>query len=248
MSLRLESHAALITGSTHGVGAAIATAMQAAGACVVRHGLDAAGVAGPCIAADLATQPIDAARALWAETLTLEPELDILVCNAGTFVDVAFLDMDAARFEKTFNLNVTSTYFLCQAAARHWVAQQTAGRIILIGSINGILAEPDHSAYDASKGAIEMLVKSLCVSLAPHGIRVNGLAPGLFETPLTAPALADPAARRWMEQHTPNGRVPDASACGEAAVFLASDAAHHVHGHMLRIDGGMSAWQQPDPG
>ena len=118
---------------------------------------------------------------------------------------------------------------------------------MLTGSINGVLAEPDHTAYDASKGAVEMLVKSLCVSLAPHGIRVNGLAPGLVETPLTAPALADPAARRWMELHTPNGQVPGAAACGGAAVFLVSDEAEHVQGHMLRIDGGMSAWQQPDP-
>lgn len=90
-----------------------------------------------------------------------------------------------------------------------------------------------------------MMVKSLCVELAPHNIRVNGLAPGLFYTPLTAPGLDIPAERAWMELHTPNGKVPSPDVAGGAAVFLLSDAAEHIHGQMLLVDGGMSAWQQP---
>ena len=92
-----------------------------------------------------------------------------------------------------------------------------------------------------------MMEKSLWVSLAPHGIRVNGLAPGLFKTPLTVPALEDGVLLEWMKQHTPNGQVPGPEVCAEAAVYLLSDAATHVHGHMMMVDGGMSAWQQPDP-
>jgi len=117
---------------------------------------------------------------------------------------------------------------------------------LMIGSINGRLAEPTHTCYDASKGAVEMMVKSLCVTLAPLGIRVNGLAPGLVRTPLTSIIDRDPRFERWMCLHTPNGQVPQADVCGSGAVYLCSDDARHVHGQMLLVDGGMSAWQQPD--
>ena len=116
----------------------------------------------------------------------------------------------------------------------------------MIGSINGRMAEPVHSGYDTSKGAVEMMVKTLCVELAPHQIRVNGLAPGLVRTPLTSIIDEDPKFEKWMCLHTPSGEVPNADVCGEGAVYLVSDAARHVHGHMLLVDGGMSAWQQPD--
>jgi NAD(P)-dependent dehydrogenase (short-subunit alcohol dehydrogenase family) len=117
----------------------------------------------------------------------------------------------------------------------------------MVGSINGRLAEQTHAAYDTSKGAVEMMVRTLCVELAPHGIRVNGIAPGLFRTPLTSAALDDPRFLEWMQRHTPNGQVPGPEVAGEAAVFLLSDAASHIHGQMLLIDGGMSVWQQPNP-
>jgi NAD(P)-dependent dehydrogenase (short-subunit alcohol dehydrogenase family) len=144
-------------------------------------------------------------------------------------------------------LNVYAPFFLTQRFARRWVENKVAGRVLMIGSINGRLAETAHTAYDTSKGAIEMMVKTLCVELARHGIRVNGLAPGLFRTPLTAPVLDDPEVLRWMQLHTPNGQVPHPEVAGEAAVYLVSDAARHVCGQMLLVDGGMSAWQQPDP-
>jgi NAD(P)-dependent dehydrogenase (short-subunit alcohol dehydrogenase family) len=175
------------------------------------------------------------------------PGIDLLVNNAGTYADVPFLEMSVASFERTMRLNVASYFFLTQAFARTWVAQGVAGRVLMIGSINGRLAEPTHAAYDTSKGAVEMMVRSLCVELAPHGIRVNGLAPGLFVTPLTARALSDPRQLAWMRWHTPNGQVPAPDVAGEAAVFLLSDTACHIHGHMLLVDGGMSVWQQPDP-
>ena len=93
----------------------------------------------------------------------------------------------------------------------------------------------------ASFGVVSVMVKSLCVELAPVGIRVNGLAPGLFYTPLTAKALDDARLRDWMELHTPNGKVPGPEVAADLAVFLVSDLAEHIHGQMVLVDGGMSA-------
>ena len=145
------------------------------------------------------------------------------------------------------NLNVAAGYFLTQAFAQRWVHDGVPGRVVFTGSINGILAEPDHTAYDTSKGAIAAMVRSLCVSLAPHGIRFNSMAPGLVRTPLTNPAIDDQRIGQWMQLHTPNGKVPAPDVCGGAVVFLLSDAAEHVHGQTIYVDGGMSVWQQPDP-
>jgi NAD(P)-dependent dehydrogenase (short-subunit alcohol dehydrogenase family) len=187
--------------------------------------------------------PLQAAVA----ALHQDPQIDLLVCNAGTFIDQPFLDMPLEVFDRTMKLNVYSQFVLIQHFARHWVSNGVRGRILVTGSINGRLSEQTHVAYDASKGAIDAMVRSLCVSLAPLGIRINGMAPGLFRTPLTEPALQDARFRRWMELHTPNGVVPGPEVCGGTAVFLLSDAAEHIHGQMLLVDGGMSVWQQPDP-
>lgn len=256
----LAGHAALITGATQGVGQAIALSIAQAGADVVLHGLEdspsaqetlraarQSGVNAELVFQDLAAPTPQAVDQLFQSAQSVCPAIDLLVNNAGTYMDTPFLEMEYAAFEKTMRLNVFSYFFLTQRFAQHWVHQQVAGRVLMIGSINGRLAEPTHSAYDTSKGAVEMMVKTLCVELAPLGIRVNGLAPGLFRTPLTEGALRDPRVLQWMQRHTPNGDVPDADVAGPAAVFLLSDAARHIHGHMLMIDGGMSCWQQPDP-
>jgi len=255
----LKGHSALITGSTKGVGRSIAEAFAAAGANVVIHGRsrDAAaeqvikscldrGVKAEFVAADLMGDTIPVVDRLFADAVAAIPAIDILVNNAGTYIDKPFLEMDFETYERTMRLNVASVYFLTQRFARRWIASKTGGRVLMIGSINGRLAEPTHSCYDTSKGAIDALVRSLCVSLAPHNIRVNGLAPGLVRTPLTSIIDRDDRFRRWMELHTPSGHVPHSDVCGSGAVYLCSDDAWHVHGQMLLIDGGMSAWQQPD--
>ena len=260
--LSLVGHTALVTGATQGVGRAIAAGLAAAGADVVLHGLHADSHADAAVAAcakhgvdvqlvtgDLMGDTIPAVDAIWSRALQANPGIDLLVNNAGTCIDTPFLEMDFSTFDRTMKLNVYAYFFLAQRFAQHCVQKSVAGRMLLTGSINGRLAEPDHAAYDTSKGAVEMMVRTLCVSLAPHGIRVNGLAPGLFNTPLTQAALAadNGKLQTWMEQHTPNGIVPGPEVCAEAAVYLLSDVAQHVHGQMLLVDGGMSAWQQPDP-
>ena len=161
------------------------------------------------------------------------------------FFDLPFEQMTFERFNKTMQLNVQTGYFLTQRFARHWIANNIRGRVLFTGSINGRLAEQNSTAYDISKGAVEMMVKTLAVALAPNGIRVNGIAPGLVRTTATAWLDANPDRAKWLAHHTPNGQIPDANVCGPGAVYLCSDDANHVTGQMLLIDGGMSAWQQP---
>lgn len=257
--IHLRGHTALVTGSTKGVGRSIVEAFAAAGANVIvqgrqsSHDADAVlqtcrthGVRAEFVTGDLAGETAPAVAHLADEVLRRFPDTDILVNNAGTYIDKPFLEMDHATYEYTMRLNVAAPYFLTQRFAQHWVANQIRGRVLMIGSINGRLAEPTHTCYDSSKGAIEMMVRSLCVAMAPHGIRVNGLAPGLVRTPLTSVIDRDERFRRWMSLHTPNGQVPHSDVVGGGAVYLVSDAAEHVQGQMLLVDGGMSAWQQPD--
>ena len=257
--IQLTGRKALITGGTQGVGAEIACAAAKAGADVLLVGLRddepaqstlqrcrSAGVQAELLLCDLSTEPSQYLDSLVEGIDSKMPGIDLLVNNAGTYIDLPYLEMDFARYIETIHLNVTAGYFLTQAIARRWVSEHIRGRVVFTGSINGLLSEQDHTAYDTSKGAVAAMVRSLCVSLAPKGIRVNAMAPGLVRTPLTNPAISDDKMRQWMELHTPNGQVPEPDVCAGAAIFLLSDEAEHIHGQTIYVDGGMSAWQQPD--
>lgn len=254
---QLTGKTAFITGSTMGIGRSMAKAIVAAGGQVVLHGLHADQTAqetlaecGPqaaLVTGDLASQLPDCCVDVAEAALQQAPNIDLLVCNAGTYMDKPFLEMDFGTFERTLQLNVSSQFVMIQHFARRWVEHGIAGRIVVTGSINGRLSEPTHVAYDTSKGAVEAMVRSLAVTLAPLNIRVNGIAPGLFRTPLTERALKHDHIRHWMELHTPNGQVPGPDVVGGTTVFLLSDGAEHIHGQMIFVDGGMSIWQQPDP-
>lgn len=257
----LSGHLALVTGSTQGVGAAVAESLCRSGCEVILHGLREDEAAKATLQRCRQFQPgtslvccdlddgLDAiVKSLFHDRMQSGRVPDLLVNNAGVFIDQPYLEMDPRTLDRTFHINVRVPYFLTQAYARYWVACGTAARVLMTGSINGLLAEPTHTAYDASKAALAGLVRSLCVALAPHRIRVNAIAPGLVRTPLTNQVLNhDIAMRRWMEWHTPNGSVPSAEVCGPMAAFLLSDLAEHIHGQTIYIDGGMSCWQQPDP-
>ena len=255
----LSGHRALITGGTQGVGGSIAKALAKAGADVLLVGLvdDAlaqqtlaecrrTGVKAELLLANLAQPPANYLPDLLRSADEQLPDIDLLINNAGTYIDTPFLEMDFERYQATMHLNVTAGYFLTQAFAQRWMENKMHGRVLFTGSINGLLSEPDHTAYDTSKGAVAAMVRSLCVTLAPMKIRVNAMAPGLVRTPLTGVLDEDAKLNSWMQLHTPNGQVPGPDVCGGAAVFLLSDAAEHVHGQTLLVDGGMSVWQQPD--
>ncbi|MEO9593061.1 SDR family NAD(P)-dependent oxidoreductase [Rhodopirellula bahusiensis] len=256
---RLDGRRVVVTGGTQGVGGAIARGLTRVGADVVLIGLQRDAAAEATLTAcrdsgqraELVLCDLSASAETWIDQLLSQidevlPGVDTLVNNAGTFIDVPFLEMTTDRYQATMNLNVGAGYFLTQAFAKRWVTNQVAGRVLFTGSINGFLAEPDHTAYDTSKGAVASMVRSLCVSLAPHQIRVNSMAPGLVRTQLTDVVNHDAAIESWMQLHTPNGQIPSPDACVGAAIFLLSDVAAHVHGQTLLVDGGMSAWQQPD--
>ena len=214
----LASNTALVTGSSQGIGHAIALGAHRAGARVVFHGKDAATPAMPegsvYLPGDL-LDPDGPAR-LVAAAFAARPELDLLVCNAGSFFDVPFLEMTPALFERTINLNVRANYFVAQAFARELVARKRPGAIVTTTSTNGFQPEDDSTVYDTSKGAMVMMTRTLAQSLAVHGIRVNSVAPGLIKTPLTAGLLTQyrdfgesnrahaDRAYRWLEGELSN--------------------------------------------
>ncbi|MDA1189207.1 MAG: SDR family NAD(P)-dependent oxidoreductase [Chloroflexi bacterium] len=254
----LKGHAALVTGSSKGIGRAIAVALAGLGVDIVVHArtlsADAQYTIAECkkrgvrtgfVAADLASPTDAAVEKVFTEATKHFPNLDLLVNNAGGAEFAEFEDVSLAQFERTHRLNVAFPYFLTQRFAKHWQARNAEGRVVIVGSINGQLAETGISDYDVAKGGVEMMVKTLAVALAPKNIRVNGLAPGMIMTHANAGLNDDPAQVAWVKHHTPNGLIPDADSCAGAAVYLLSDEAYHVHGHMLMVDGGMRAWQHP---
>ncbi len=240
----LTDRAALVTGSSRGIGFAIASALREAGARVVFHGLpERMEIDSPYLSADL-LQPDGPAQLIDA-AFAAEPRLDTLVCNAGSFFDVPFFEMTRELWTKTIQLNLTATYFLAQEFAKRLAVEKRGGGIVITTSTNGFQAEADSTAYDTSKGALVMLIRTLAVALAPHDIRVNGIAPGLVKTPLNA---------AWMESRSSGlaqhyekkillGRIGSPEDCAGAVTFLCSPAANYITGEIITIDGGLTVAQ-----
>ncbi|MDW6021882.1 SDR family oxidoreductase [Mesorhizobium sp. BAC0120] len=243
-----------ISGSTQGIGFAIAEAFARTGARLVinshvpdRTAREQLSGLTEChfVQADLST--VEGARGFVAEAHKRLGRLDTLVNNAGTFCDADFEELSETIFDRTFNLNVRGYLFAAQAFVRHLSPGQENASIICVGSTNSLAAEKNSVVYDASKGAVLMLIRSMAVTLAPRGVRVNGLGPGIIDTPLTRAGLDRAGVRPGLAKQIPLGRIGEANDIGTAAVFLASEGARYVTGQMLYVDGGVLANQMTWP-
>ena len=241
----LRGKTALVTGSSQGIGLAVGTAMAAAGARVALTSERPTFDPPPgCvyIAADLTCD--GAAENLVGRAWEALGGIDVLVNNVGTFREPAFPDLTRRDFDFVFGLNVWSAVAVTQAVVRRAVAAKRGGRILFSSSLNGSRSEPAHTLYDASKGAVNALVRQLAVELAPFGFTTAAVAPGLVETPLTDFGLkSDLAARAAVIEQIPIRRIATVEEVAGWYVFLASEAACYATGIVVPVDGGLDAQQ-----
>lgn len=246
----LSGARALITGSSQGIGFALAKGLAAAGAQIVLNGRDTAKLEAAAktlrdAGADVATLAFDATDHAAVRTAVdgFEAQhgaITILINNAGMQHRTALEDFPADAFERLLQTNVASVFHVGQACARHMIARG-AGKIINIASVQTALARPGIAPYTATKGAVANLTKGMATDWAQHGLQCNAIAPGYFDTPLNAALVADPDFSAWLEKRTPAGRWGQVEELVGAAVFLSSPASSFVNGHTLFVDGGITA-------
>ena len=249
-SFRLDGRIALVTGSSGGIGFALARALGQAGATVVLNGRGAAKLnsAAQTLQAEglsVHSRVFDVTDAAQVQQAVAEIEqqigaIDILVNNAGRQRRAPLPDFPVAQWHELMQTNLDSVFFVGQAVARHMIVRGR-GKIINICSVQSELGRPGIAPYTASKGAVKMLTKGMAIDWGPHGIQVNGLGPGYFKTELTASLVDDAQFTSWLTGRTPSRRWGNVEELGGAAIFLASDASSFVNGHILYVDGGITA-------
>jgi gluconate 5-dehydrogenase len=246
----LSGRSALITGASKGIGLALAGALGSAGARVVINARNADALAAACaglrargIQADSAVFDVTDSDAVDAGVARIEAQIgpiDILVNNAGMQHRGAFAEFPTDAWHKITSANIDSVFFVGRAVAQHMIPRRR-GRIINVCSVQSELGRPGIAPYAATKGAVKMLTKGMAIDLGRHGIQVNGLGPGYFKTELTQALVADEAFTAWLAGRTPAGRWGEVHELAGAVIFLASDAASFVSGHILYVDGGITA-------
>ena len=246
----LSGRRALVTGSSRGIGQALAGALAAAGAEVVINGRDAAAVGraaamlqatGAAVQAAIfdVTDPAAVAAAV-DEIESRSGPIDILVNNAGIQRRAPLDQFRDEDWRELMATNVDAVYYVGRAVARHMIARGR-GKIINIGSVQCELARPGIAPYTAAKGAVRNLTRGMCADWARHGLQVNAIGPGYFATPMNEALVKDAAFDEWIRRRTPAGRWGRLEDLHGAVIFLASSASDFVNGQVLYVDGGMLA-------
>jgi gluconate 5-dehydrogenase len=243
----LTGRRALVTGSSQGIGFALAKGLKDAGAAVVLNGRDTAKLkaAAAALGDGVRMLPFDATdhEGVRAAVDGFEADvgaIDILVNNAGMQHRTPLEDFPADAFERLMQTNIASVFHVGQACARHMI-KRGAGKIINIASVQTALARPGIAPYTMTKGAVANLTKGMATDWARHGLQCNGLAPGYFDTPLNAALVANPEFSAWLEKRTPAGRWGNVDELVGTCIFLSSAASSFVNGTTIFVDGGITA-------
>jgi gluconate 5-dehydrogenase len=249
-SFRLDGRLALITGSSSGIGFALARGLGQAGAALVLNGRNSArleqaagilrGEGFQVHTRDFDVTQAGAVRAAIEDIEAGIGAIDILVNNAGMQKRMPLQDFPEEDWHELMRTNVDSVFLVGQAVARKMIPRQR-GKIINICSVQSEIGRPNIAPYMASKGAVKMLTKGMAIDWGPHGIQVNGLGPGYFKTELNEALVTDDKFNAWLTGRTPSRRWGEVAELAGAAVFLASDASSFVNGHVLYVDGGVTA-------
>ena len=243
----LDGKAALVTGASRGLGAAIAESLRDAGATVA--GTSRTEESANEVAKHLGTIPVimdvtdvSSVREGINKAASEFGGLDILVNNAGLNIPQGIFEVDEDSWDAVISTNLKGSFFASQVAAQHMVDGDNGGRIINMGSQAGVVGIEERSAYGASKGGVTLLTKVLALELAEYNITVNTVAPTFVATELTRSTLEDPEWRERILSRIPLGRVGEVEDVAAAVVYLASPAGAMVTGHTLLVDGGWTAW------
>jgi glucose 1-dehydrogenase len=249
--MRLEGKVAIVTGSATGIGRAIASRFASEGAAVTvnyeeREIAEANAVVeqikehnrkAVAIQADVSDQA--QVQNLIRKTIETFGHLDIMVNNAGIEKKTPFLDISLDLWNKVLAVNLTGAFLCSQEAAREMVNADRGGRIINISSVHEDLPMPTNLPYCASKGGMRMMMRTLCVELAPHNITVNNIGPGAIDTPMDAELKAHPRLFNRLLDEIPLHRMGQPEEVAGLAAYLASDESAYVTGSTFFVDGGM---------
>ena len=248
--MRLQDKVCIITGAAQGIGRAIAERFGHEGARVAivdireAEGLkaeDAVRAAGG-EAVFIRTDVSDRSQvlAMVEQVLALWGKIDILVNDAGVCPFADFLDMPEALWDQVLDVNLKGYFLVSQAVARTMVARGVKGRIIAVSSISAEFGGSQQAHYCASKAGINLLMKSMAISLGPHGITCNAVLPGTVETDINRHVLSEPTARAYWSQRAPLGRIGQPEDIAGPVLFFATDDAAWCTGALLVVDGGVS--------
>jgi 3-oxoacyl-[acyl-carrier protein] reductase len=242
----LRDKGVLITGGTSGIGLATARRFQQEGARPFVCGIDRAELDAvmselsvPGTLADVRREQ-DVARLVNEASASLD-RIDVLINNAGIAKKARFVDLTPEAWDETIAVNLRGAFLVAQAVARGMLDDGKGGTIVNMASTNALGGEEDFAHYNASKGGVLQLTRTMAVELGPKGIRVNCVCPGFIDTPLNRHLATEDEMRAYERERIPLGRRGDADEVAAAFAFLASDEASFVHGEALVVDGGQTA-------